>query len=554
MEEYDVVVVGAGFGGPVAAKKCAEAGFRTLMLERGERVGQKVISGLTIPFYGFLFGPAFIRDGNPPIERPADGIINYIVKDIEKGDIDIDDTLRVPKPLSPVLAFGYNAYCQPFCEWEADRAVESGVELRTSTVAVDVIKEDGFVKGVVTDDGSRIGAKIVIDAEGCQGILAIKAGVREKYTPDAISLADVYDYEMSKEDVDRIFGSTLRFCWGWDEQRIAPPLGYGNGLMVWPYRESLHFIQDQCLVTDAGRLPSLKDFDEYHRNITGGLDWWQEDIAPRVRLRARVWDAFEIFVGLDERLKAMPNHTDGMILIGDAAGLESTELCDGVPAAWFSAEMAADVAIDALRAGDTSSSFLRRYDELIKAHPIIQWSISRTNRHDLRYAQQTHDEKLLKRYIHDGWGLGGFKHVSTPLIRTILDSIAEEPGILTSWIRMFFRYYNNWHHQRFDGRTEAESEPVARTRGERVFKGITGALDRGLKRFGGPVKTVARFLAPASAAANPVMKVLLPVIEPLYLWLLKVTEAPAGRLSDRLVRFVADAHPSLFERPPTERK
>ena len=57
MEEYDVVIVGAGFGGPVAAKKCADAGLKTLMLERAEKAGDKVISGLTIPFYGFLFGP-----------------------------------------------------------------------------------------------------------------------------------------------------------------------------------------------------------------------------------------------------------------------------------------------------------------------------------------------------------------------------------------------------------------------------------------------------------------------------------------------------------------
>ncbi len=58
-------------------------------------------------------------------------------------------------------------------------------------------------------------------------------------------------------------------------------------------------------------------------------------------------------------LRDMPNHTDGMILIGDAAGLESTELCDGVPAAWFSADIAADVAIEALRAGRHLAGFLR---------------------------------------------------------------------------------------------------------------------------------------------------------------------------------------------------
>ncbi len=241
-EQYDVVVVGAGFGGPVAAKKCAEAGLRTLMLERSEQVGEKVVSGLTIPFYGFLFSPDFIRDGNPPIERPVDGIINYIIKDVDAGEIDIDDSLKIPKPLSPVISFGYNAYCKPFCQWEADQAVGAGAELRTSMAAVDVIREDGVVTGIVTEDGRHIGCRVVINAEGSQGVLAVKAGVREKYPPETISLADVYDYEMPKEDVDRIFGHTLRFCWGWDEQMVAPPLGYGNGLMVWPYNSSLHFM------------------------------------------------------------------------------------------------------------------------------------------------------------------------------------------------------------------------------------------------------------------------------------------------------------------------
>ena len=179
-EEFDVVIVGAGFGGPVAAKKCADAGLKTLILERSENVGDKVISGLTIPFHGFLFGPAFIRDGNPPFERPADGIINYIIKDIEKLDIDIDDSLKIPKPLSPVIAFGYNTYCKPFCEWEVKKAVEAGAVLRTSTTVVDFIKEEGNIRGIVTDKGEKIRSKIVINAEGSQGLLAIKAGVREK--------------------------------------------------------------------------------------------------------------------------------------------------------------------------------------------------------------------------------------------------------------------------------------------------------------------------------------------------------------------------------------
>jgi len=550
-KKYDVIVIGAGFGGPVAAKKCADAGMKTLMIERAGSVGEKVISGLTIPFYGFVFGPAFIRDGNPPIERPADGIINYIIKDIKTGDIDTDDSLKIPKPLSPIIAFGYNAYCKPFCEWEAKKAVEAGVELRTSTTAVDVIKENGHIKGIVTDSGQKIRAKIVIDAEGSQGLLAIKAGVREKYPPEVISLADIYDYEMPKKDIDRIFGHTLRFCWGWDEQKIAPPLGHGNGLMVWPYRDSIHFMQDQCLRTDHGQAPNLKRlFGKYHKNITTKIPWWKEEVAPYIKLRARMWEGFEIFVGLDERLRKMPNHTDGMILIGDVAGLESTELCDGVPTAWFSADIAADVAIEALKANNTSQSFLKRYDDRIKAHPIIQWAITATNRYNLRKAQESHDEKLLKKFIHDGWGLGALTHVSTPLLKVILSSIKHDPAIITKWIKMYFQVLYNWQHERYDYRIRPEHvhKSIKLPKGgEAVFRIIMWLMGSLLQFFSPLIKPVACFLGPVSIFANPLMKISLPIIEPVYQGLLKIIDPLTDPLSKKMVDFVERADPSIFE-------
>lgn len=553
MEDYDVVVVGAGFGGPVAAKKCAEAGFRTLMLERSEKVGEKVISGLTIPFYGFLFGPAFIRDGNPPIERPVDGIINYIIKDIDTGDIDIDDSLRIPKPLSPVVSFGYNAYCQPFCQWEAEKAMEAGAELRTAVTVVDVLREEGRVAGVRTDRGEEIRARIIIDAEGSQGLLAIKAGVREKYPPEVISLADIYDYEIDKDELDELMGYTLRFCWGWDEQKIAPPLGQGNGLMVWPYRGSIHFMQDQCLRLKDGEVPNLKKlFREYHENITTKLPWWRDEIAPRIRLRARMWEGFEIFVGLDRELREMPNHTDGMILIGDAAGLESTELCDGVPAAWFSADIAADVAIEALRAGDTSRAFLARYDERIRAHPLIQWSITATSRFNLRFAQEHHDLAELKKYVHDGWGLGGFSHMSAALAETILLALKDDPTILTAWIRMFFRYYFNWTYERYDysgGREapprDAASEPRV---AQAAFRGALRAADAALVLLKPAVRAAAGLAQPLCRFANPAMKTALPLVEALVRGMVRM-EPLTAPMSERVVDFARRADPDVFAPP-----
>ena len=548
--EYDVIVVGAGFGGPVAAKRCADAGLKTLVIERSENVGEKVISGLTIPFHGFLFGPEFIRDGNPPIERPVDGIINYIIKDIDNEDIDIDDTLKVPRPFSPVFAFGYNAYCKPFCEWEMQQALEAGAALRLSTTVVDVIKENGSVSGIITETGEKIRCKLVINAEGSQGLLAITAGVREKYPPEAISLADIYDYEMSKADLDRIFGFTLRFCWGWDEQKIAPPLGHGNGLMVWPYRNSLHFMQDQCLRNENGVVYNLKkSLKEYHDNITSKLPWWRDDIAPRIKLRARMWEGFEIYVGLDKKLREMPNVTDGMILIGDAAGLENTELCDGVPTTWFSADIAADVAIEAVRSGNTSESFLLKYSERINKHPIIQWAITSTNRYNLRYAQEQHDERKLKKYIHDGWGLGAFKHSSTPLMKMALVCIKKDPAVIGKWIRMYLRYYYNWNHERFNGEKKAAADRQIRfgTGGSRFLSVMLKIMDMALKVFRPLIWLTAVLFTPLASFANPFMRAVLPVMEPIYLGILKLLNPVGEKLGDRFVQAVVHSDPVRFE-------
>ena len=566
-EEYDVIVVGAGFGGPVAAKKCADAGLKTLMLERSEVAGENVLSGCTIPIYGFICGPAFIRDGNPPIERPTACISNYIVKNIDADDIDIDDSLRFPKPLSPIFTVGYNTYCKPFCEWEAKKAVEAGVELKTSASIVDMIKENGCIKGVVTDKGEKIRAKIVIDAEGSQGLLAIKAGVREKYPPEVISLADTYDYEVPKEDMDRLFDFTNRFYWGWDEQKIAPPLGHGNGLMLFPYRESIHAMQDQCLRTDHEEVPNLKKLlEEYHENMTTRLRWWKEEVAPYVKLRARLWDGMTIFVGLNERLRNMPNYTDGMILIGDVAGLEGTALCDGIPCTWFSAEIGADVAIEAIRANDTSRSFLKRYSDRIKEHGIIQWSITNPHRYNLRYAQKNHDEKMLKEEVHKFFGLGIGTEAGTGLLKTILPLIKDDPAIIGKWIKMFFRYYCNWQHERYDygmGGEHARESPkvggvVSRTIswirdsllqifGSLVIRTSLWTMDSLLQIFSSLIRSVARLLEPVSTFANPLLKIFLPIYEGLLEIIEPITDPLTDPLSKVMVSLIERVDPSIFE-------
>ncbi len=462
--DYDVIVVGAGFGGPVAARKCARAGLDTLMLERSDVPGEKVVSGLVIPIYGFLYGPEFIRKGNPPIERPICSVVNRLVKG--GRIVKTDRSLRMPRPFT----LGYAAYCKPFCTWLADRATEAGAELRTRTAAVDVIMEDGEVVGVVTDRGEELRARVVIDAGGTQNPLAIKAGIRRKYPPEAIELYMLWDYEMPKRDVDEVFGHSMEFFHAYPEEGIGAPLGYGSTFYIFTYRDSIHPGLGQFLVTE-GEIPNLaKLIPQYQENFTARVERWKRDIAPRTRLRAVMWDVCPIYAGLIPSAREMPIYTGGMIVTGDAAGFEASAFGDGVPNAWFSAEIAGETAVEAVRAGDASASFLARYEERVRAHPFIIKTISDRRRWDMRELLAGRDEAEFARKVRDHWGIGAFRYgnMGGPVLKASAKALRESPLVALEWIEMFRRYFDNWERNRFDplSGTRRGLTPVPQARGE----------------------------------------------------------------------------------------
>lgn len=254
-----------------------------------------------------------------------------------------------------------------------------------------------------------------------------------------------------------------------------------------------------------------------------------------------MWEGFEIFVGLDDRLRNMPNYTDGMILVGDAAGLESTGLCDGVPAAWFSADIAADTAIEAIKANDTSAGFLKRYDRRIKAHPIIQWTITCRGRWDLRKAQESHDRKELRARIDHQFGPGLLTHLGTPLTKGILEALRKDPTVITKWVRMFLRYYYNWENE------GSSRENLPGQEKKRGALGTTLLLSDALGKLLSPLtRAIAWLLEPLAGAINPLTRALHPLIEIILRASIKM-EHVFSPLTKRMADSVKQADPSIFD-------
>ena len=171
-----------------------------------------------------------------------------------------------------------------------------------------------------------------------------------------------------------------------------------------------------------------------------------------MKLRSVLWDVCPIYAGLLEETRGMPIYGDGMLIIGDAAGFEASAFGDGVPNAWFSADIAAKVAIDAVRKGDSSKATLRAYEDGVKANPFIIHTITDFRRWDMRRLLLTRDDAEFKRKVWDHWGIGAFryKNMGGPCLKEMGCMMKDDVSVVSSWLKMFGRYYKNWENDSFD--------------------------------------------------------------------------------------------------------
>lgn len=159
---YNIIVIGAGPTGSTAAKVLAEKGYKVLLVEKFKIPRYKSCSGQlikkTIDLVQAYFGEAVPADTMcVPIENKGMIFTN------DKGK-----SFRFEQD-------GLNVWRSSFDKWLANKAEQSGVEVRDNTTALSCEEEDGIV--TVTLKGENIyieQAKYVIDCEGVVGTLKRK--------------------------------------------------------------------------------------------------------------------------------------------------------------------------------------------------------------------------------------------------------------------------------------------------------------------------------------------------------------------------------------------
>ncbi|MHA1269101.1 MAG: geranylgeranyl reductase family protein [Candidatus Helarchaeota archaeon] len=184
---YDTIVCGAGPAGAFAAKKLAYYGYKVLLLEKKKVPRDKPCGGwITNKVFEYLeWNPSDIRDIT--VEPISKGVLW-----INEGDNKYNDySTDFKRPVS------YGIRRIEFDEKIVNDAIINGADFIDETAVKDIIisKDKVLVK---TSYGRDLEARILIGADGTYSIVAKKVRVRDKWSPEELSLCCVSETKIGR--------------------------------------------------------------------------------------------------------------------------------------------------------------------------------------------------------------------------------------------------------------------------------------------------------------------------------------------------------------------
>jgi geranylgeranyl reductase family protein len=320
-EVADVIVVGAGPGGSTAAAHLARAGANVLLLEKTSFPREKVCGdGLTPRAVKSL-----LRLGVDISHWPKNrGLRIYGGK--HRLELDWPELASYP-------SYGLVRPRVDFDEVLARTAQKAGAVLREQATVTAPLREErtGRTVGVVLKTGEKLGAPLVIAADGVSARTALGAGIRKR--DDRPMGVAVRGYLQSPErSHDPYLESHLEL---WDgprgEGRLLPGYGWIFGVGDGTVNVGLGILN----TSDAFGNVDYKDL--LSRWLSGVPDLAGHELLGPVRGGA-----------LPMGFNRQPHYRDGLLLIGDAAGAVNPFNGEGIAYAMETAETAADVVLQAL--------------------------------------------------------------------------------------------------------------------------------------------------------------------------------------------------------------
>jgi electron transfer flavoprotein-quinone oxidoreductase len=356
---HDCIIVGAGPAGSAAALQMARDGLDVVLLERGDRPGQKnVMSGVLYTDKLHQLVPDF-RERAPLQRCITGGYAMYILGE--------DAVLSLPRLRDYRLAEHpypqFTVFRSQFDAWFAQEAVAAGAELFTATLVEDLLWKNGRVTGVHTRRGD-LRARVVLGADGVNSTVADRSGLIPPLPPEQLDLIVRQVLNLPADVIDERFGlrpgeGALSMFIG----QVTGPSGKAGVYYteVYTNRDSLSMTADVPLDVLIGcRVPLYEVLDARERHpylarlIEGAtLREYQAHLLPR---------------GGVANLGCL--YGEGVLLAGDAGKFNTRDYVGSWPA-MASGVAAAKTVKHACEKGESSRATLSVYREFLEEGGLL---------------------------------------------------------------------------------------------------------------------------------------------------------------------------------------
>lgn len=357
--DFDVIVVGAGIAGSVAAIELARRGYNVAIIERGQMPGEKNLSGGI--FYSRVIEqvfPNFLREA--PVERKITrNVISFLNQDSHLN-LDYWDQ-RFAESVNAVSVL--RAKLDP---WLAEQAEAAGAMLMPG-VKVDGLlhTEAGETCGIIAD-GEELTAHIVIAADGVNSFIAADAGLRPKQPNQHLAVGVKSVYKLSAEKIEERFQLRAR--------ETAADLSEGTAYaVIGDATQGVAgggFLYTNAETISVGVVLRLDDLQAKGLSSSEIHDHFLQH--PMISQYLADAEAIEygchLTIENGPEMTQQPISAPGLLIVGDAAGftLNTGFTIRGMDLAVQSSLCAVQAADAALQANDFSAAAMGKYREEIE--------------------------------------------------------------------------------------------------------------------------------------------------------------------------------------------
>lgn len=342
LDKFDVIVVGAGTAGCLAAKTTAEAGLKVCIVEHKNReeVGEKICGDALGEHHFKTLG----------LEKPQGGELEKRIEGIKIYSPNLETVFTIAHEDFT----GYLLNRRLFGQWLLRKAAVAGAVLMDSTQFMEPVVEKHSVAGIIARDlktgrNTRLQCKVVVDASGFMGV------VRRRLPKDF-----GVDNEIANEDVEACYREIRQlkqetkdteYCEIYLNQKVTP------GGYTWIFPKSGAKVNVGLGICMHTKFPNPKK-QLYDHVLTRPL------FEGSLLLTGGAW--------YDPTRRPLDNMvSNGIAVIGDAACLVNPIHGGGIGPSMLSGHLIGKTIVEALEKNDASKEHLWplnvRYNELYGA-------------------------------------------------------------------------------------------------------------------------------------------------------------------------------------------